>query len=101
VDCGHRQADTALYDTALNDTALNDTALAGHGPPGVPRAGDCVAPRTAAEAVLEGRRRALEIGALEIGALDMGTLDITGPAGLEREQPPPARVAPGRQPAAP
>jgi hypothetical protein len=55
-----------------------------------------VAPRTAAEAVLEGRRRALEIG-----ALDMGTLDITGPAGLEREQPPPARVAPGRQPAAP
>jgi 2,4-dienoyl-CoA reductase (NADPH2) len=96
VDCGPRLAKTALY-----DAARDDPALAGQGPPGVPRAGDCVAPRTAAEAVLEGRRRALEIGALEIGALDMGTLDITGPAGLEREQPPPARVAPGRQPAAP
>ena len=50
------------------------------GPPGAPRAGDCVAPRTAAEAVLEGRRRALEIGA---------------PTGaLEREEPPPPAPAP-------
>jgi 2,4-dienoyl-CoA reductase (NADPH2) len=95
VDCGHRLAETALYDTALAGEALHDTALAGHGPPGVPRAGDCVAPRTAAEAVLEGRRRALDIG-----ALDTRAPDIAGPAGLEREQPPPDRVAPGRQPAA-
>jgi mycofactocin system FadH/OYE family oxidoreductase 1 len=77
VDCGHRLADTALYDAARSDL----------GPPGMPRAGDCVAPRTAAEAVLEGRRRALEIGAPDIGA-------------LEREQPPPAAPAPQRQPAA-
>ena len=42
---------------------------------------------TAAEAVLEGRRRALEIGAPDIGA-------------LEREQPRPAAPAPQRQPAA-
>jgi mycofactocin system FadH/OYE family oxidoreductase 1 len=77
ADCGHRLADTGLYDAALSDL----------GPPGMPRAGDCVAPRTAAEAVLEGRRRALEIGAPDIGA-------------LEREQPPPAAPAPQRQPAA-
>jgi 2,4-dienoyl-CoA reductase (NADPH2) len=77
VDCGHRLAETALYDAARSDL----------GPPGLPRAGDCVAPRTVAEAVLEGRRRALEIGAPDIGA-------------LEREQPPPAAPAPQRQPAA-
>ena len=89
VDCGHRQADTALYDTALYDTALAGTALAGQGPPGVPRAGDCVAPRTTAEAVLEGRRRALDIGAPDTsapdtsapdtGAPDTGAPDIAGP----------------------
>jgi 2,4-dienoyl-CoA reductase (NADPH2) len=45
VDCGHRLPDEALY-------------LAR---PGTPRAGDCVAPRTALEAVLEGRRRALDV----------------------------------------
>jgi 2,4-dienoyl-CoA reductase (NADPH2) len=67
IDCGHRQADTALYEA---------------GPPGARRAGDCVAPRTAAEAVLEGRRRAQELGA------------------LEREQPPPPAPAQERQPAA-
>jgi len=61
---------------------LYEAALASTGPPGALRAGDCVAPRTAAEAVLEGRRRGLEIGA------------------LEREQPPPAAPAPQRQPAA-
>ena len=72
VDCGHRLADTALY----------EEARPAPGQSGVPRAGDCVAPRTAAEAVLEGRRRAQEIGA------------------LEREQPPPAAPAPDRQPAA-
>jgi hypothetical protein len=77
VDCGPRLAETRLYEAALAST----------GPPGARRAGDCVAPRTAAEAVLEGRRRALEISALQAGA-------------LEREQPPPAAPAPGRQPAA-
>jgi mycofactocin system FadH/OYE family oxidoreductase 1 len=65
VDCGPRLAETHLYEAALAST----------GPPGAPRAGDCVAPRTAAEAVLEGRRRALEISALDLGA-------------LEREEPP-------------
>jgi mycofactocin system FadH/OYE family oxidoreductase 1 len=72
VDCGARLAETRLH----------EAALAGSGPTGVLRAGDCVAPRTAAEAVLEGRRRALEIGA------------------LEREEPPPPALAPQTQPAA-
>ncbi|MFB9323555.1 mycofactocin system FadH/OYE family oxidoreductase 1 [Cryptosporangium minutisporangium] len=43
VDCGHRLPD--------------DTA----GVPDLPRAGDCVAPRTALEAVLDGRRAALAV----------------------------------------
>ena len=47
VDCGPRLAETRLH----------EAALASSGPQGVLRAGDCVAPRTAAEAVLEGRRR--------------------------------------------
>jgi mycofactocin system FadH/OYE family oxidoreductase 1 len=72
VDCGPRLAETRLYEAALAST----------GPPAALRAGDCVAPRTAAEAVLEGRRRGLEIGA------------------LEREEPPPLALAPQRQPAA-
>ncbi|HUY45528.1 MAG TPA: mycofactocin system FadH/OYE family oxidoreductase 1 [Streptosporangiaceae bacterium] len=46
VDCGHRAADESLLDAT---TATH-------------RAGDCVAPRTAGEAVLEGRRKALDIG---------------------------------------
>lgn len=50
VDCGHRLPDDAL--------AQQVTASTGHR---VATAGDCVAPRTVAEAVLEGRRRALEI----------------------------------------
>ncbi|MBF6555223.1 MAG: mycofactocin system FadH/OYE family oxidoreductase 1 [Acidimicrobiales bacterium] len=45
VDCGHRLPDEALY-----------TAR-----PGTLRAGDCVAPRGVLEAVLEGRRRAMDI----------------------------------------
>ena len=45
VDCGHRLPEDALYGER----------------PGTLRAGDCVAPRTVLEAVLEGRRRALEI----------------------------------------
>lgn len=46
VDCGHRLPEESLYAAR----------------PGTPRAGDCVAPRTVLEAVLEGRRRALDIG---------------------------------------
>jgi 2,4-dienoyl-CoA reductase (NADPH2) len=45
VDCGPRLPEESLYET------------------GTLRAGDCVAPRTVLEAVLEGRRVALEIGA--------------------------------------
>jgi 2,4-dienoyl-CoA reductase (NADPH2) len=45
VDCGHRLPEEALYRAR----------------PGTPRAGDCVAPRTVLEAVLEGRRLALEL----------------------------------------
>jgi 2,4-dienoyl-CoA reductase (NADPH2) len=47
VDCGHRLPDEALY------VAVND--------PRVRRAGDCVAPRTVHEAILEGRRAAVAI----------------------------------------
>jgi 2,4-dienoyl-CoA reductase (NADPH2) len=47
VDCGHRLAEDRLY------RELND--------PSVMRAGDCVAPRTAHEAILEGRRAAMAI----------------------------------------
>lgn len=43
VDCGHRLPQEGLYVT------------------GTPRAGDCVAPRTILEAVLEGRRRAQDV----------------------------------------
>lgn len=49
IDCGHRLPDEALY-------------LAR---PGTARAGDCVAPRTVLEAVLEGRRCAQELDAGE------------------------------------
>jgi mycofactocin system FadH/OYE family oxidoreductase 1 len=45
VDCGHRLPDDRL----------------GGARAGLVRAGDCVAPRTALEAVLEGRRRGLEL----------------------------------------
>jgi 2,4-dienoyl-CoA reductase (NADPH2) len=45
IDCGHRLPDEDLYRHR----------------PGTPRAGDCVAPRTIAEAILEGRRRATEL----------------------------------------
>ena len=47
VHCGHRLPDEALYLTR----------------PGTPRAGDCVAPRTVHEAVLDGRRVAMAVGA--------------------------------------
>jgi 2,4-dienoyl-CoA reductase (NADPH2) len=44
IDCGHRLPDDALWRAR----------------PDLPRAGDCVAPRTVHEAVLEGRRKARE-----------------------------------------
>ena len=50
VDCGHRLPEESLYET------------------GTPRAGDCVAPRSVLEAVLEGRRRALELCGATAGA---------------------------------
>jgi hypothetical protein len=57
VDAGHRLADESVY-----------RALASGAPPSVERAvarcGDCVAPRTLLEAVLEGRRAALAIDGL-------------------------------------
>jgi 2,4-dienoyl-CoA reductase (NADPH2) len=47
VDCGHRLPDDSLYQQ-LGDTRIR-------------RAGDCVAPRTLHEAILEGRRVALDV----------------------------------------
>ncbi|HEX4219141.1 MAG TPA: mycofactocin system FadH/OYE family oxidoreductase 1 [Acidimicrobiales bacterium] len=46
VDCSHRVPEDSLYRAR----------------PGTPRAGDCVAPRSVLEAILEGRRLALEVG---------------------------------------
>jgi 2,4-dienoyl-CoA reductase (NADPH2) len=51
VDCSHRVPDESLY-------------LAR---PGTARAGDCVAPRSVLEAILEGRRRALELTSAPTG----------------------------------
>ncbi len=75
VDCGHRLPDEELY------LRLAD--------PAIPRAGDCVAPRSLLEAVLEGRRAAL------------GLLGIaTGPGAHASPAAPDSPAAPGR-PAAP
>jgi 2,4-dienoyl-CoA reductase (NADPH2) len=53
VDAGHRLADEQLYDALLgDDPSLRDELV---------RAGDCVAPRTVHEAILEGRRAALTV----------------------------------------
>ena len=52
VDCGHRVPEESLY-------------LAR---PGTLRAGDCVAPRSVLEAILEGRRRALELSGRPAGS---------------------------------
>ncbi len=65
VDCGHRLPEDRLYVSAGDRTML--------------RAGDCVAPRSALEAVLEGRRTALRI------------LGTDGPA-TERDPVAPATV---------
>ncbi|MBV9661313.1 MAG: mycofactocin system FadH/OYE family oxidoreductase 1 [Acidimicrobiales bacterium] len=54
IDCGHRVADDELY------VQLSNMSMAGAGP-SVARAGDCVAPRTLLEAILEGRRVALQL----------------------------------------
>jgi 2,4-dienoyl-CoA reductase (NADPH2) len=51
VDAGHRLPDESLFDELR--------AALGHKPA---RAGDCVAPRSVHEAVLEGRRAALDLG---------------------------------------
>jgi mycofactocin system FadH/OYE family oxidoreductase 1 len=69
VDCSHRLAEDAL--------ALER--------PWLPRVGDCIAPRTILHAVLEGRRRAFEVGSR------VGSLSVTGGAGIE----PPSAVAAG------
>jgi 2,4-dienoyl-CoA reductase (NADPH2) len=50
VDCGHRLPDQELYEHR----------------PGTPRAGDCVAPRTVAEAIREGREAGLRAGHTEL-----------------------------------
>ena len=70
VDCGHRLPDEALYLER----------------PGTLRAGDCVAPRTALEAVLEGRRRALEAaaGAGRARRVPAGQVTVAASAGGSR-----------------
>jgi len=76
VDCGHRLPDETFPDSLAV------------------RAGDCVAPRTALEAVLEGRRRALEVGAAPPGAAQTAPpapapAPIPVPVAGLREGPPP------------
>jgi 2,4-dienoyl-CoA reductase (NADPH2) len=61
VHCGHRLPDEALY--------LHR--------PGTLRAGDCVAPRTVLEAVLEGRRTAMAISAAD-QLPELPVLTVTG-----------------------
>ena len=61
VHCGHRLPDEALY--------LHR--------PGTPRAGDCVAPRSVLEAVLEARRTAMAISAAD-QLPELPTLAVTG-----------------------
>ncbi|BFV56551.1 FAD-dependent oxidoreductase [Kitasatospora sp. CMC57] len=52
IDCGHRLPEQSLH----------------RDHPGLPAAGDCVAPRTVHQAVLEGRRAALRLAAASEGA---------------------------------
>jgi mycofactocin system FadH/OYE family oxidoreductase 1 len=75
IDCGHRLPDDELY------LALGD--------PRTLRAGDCVAPRSVHEAILEGRRAALALLAA-----------APSPPPLRTPSPAPASPAPGA-PAAP
>ncbi len=62
VDCGHRLPEETLYRSR----------------PGTRRAGDCVAPRTVLEAVLEGRRQALHIAGVPIPGLHPTTAGVAG-----------------------
>ena len=62
VDCGHRLPDDALAKLR----------------PALARAGDCTAPRTVLEAVLEGRRRALEATSAGAGGIRAGALEAVG-----------------------
>jgi hypothetical protein len=67
VHCGHRLPEQTLY--------LHR--------PGTPRAGDCVAPRTVHEAVLEARRVALAVGAAGDHAdMSAGRPALTATGGL-------------------
>jgi len=61
VHCGHRLPDETLYLQR----------------PGILRAGDCVAPRTVLEAVLEARRTAMAISAAD-QVPDLPALTVTG-----------------------
>jgi 2,4-dienoyl-CoA reductase-like NADH-dependent reductase (Old Yellow Enzyme family) len=61
IDCGHRLPDEELYRQR----------------PGTRRVGDCVAPRTVHEAVLEGRRAAQDIGAAEQSAADREPAELS------------------------
>jgi NADPH-dependent 2,4-dienoyl-CoA reductase/sulfur reductase-like enzyme len=71
IDCGHRQAEDTLY-TGLQLGARAD------------RAGDCIAPRTVYEAILEGRRAALRIVAEPRRAIPESTTGSSTPnAGRE------------------
>ena len=79
VDCGHRLADDDLYG------ALGD--------PTIVRVGDCVAPRTVHEAVLEGRRAALALLGTPASPLPIGVRQMSG-AGQYRQLFTPLRVGP-------
>nr|MDT0666759.1 hypothetical protein [Micromonospora sp. DSM 115978] len=69
VDAGHRLPQESVY--------LSQ--------PGTPRAGDCVAPRTALEAVLEGRRRALEVGGGARAGTSAGVGASSGAASVDAQ----------------
>jgi hypothetical protein len=64
IDCGHRLPDEELYEQR----------------PGTVRAGDCVAPRSVHEAVLEGRRAAQALAAGAIAAAAGRVLEPAGPS---------------------
>ncbi len=62
VDCGHRLPEDTLYRSR----------------PGTRRAGDCIAPRTVLEAVLEGRRQALDIAGAPTPGVRRATAGVAG-----------------------
>ncbi len=75
VDAGPRRPEESLYRARA--------AAAGPAAAPLPRAGDCVAPRGIGEAVLEGRRRALELLAGE-SAPGNARAGATGPSAMAR-----------------